>query len=383
MATGTPFYFPAERAVDANGNPYSGALLYFYEAGTTTLLDTYSDADLAIAHVNANPVVADSGGLFGAIYLQPRSYKVILKTSGGSTIWTRDNVSAIPPLSALDNGVVNGRITAVSGAPFSSPPDGVGSSTIYFTPYRGNKIALYYQSAWQIYTFAEVSLALGTDAANFNYDLFAYWTGSAVALERMVWTNDTTRQATSLTTQDGVWVKDGDTTRRYLGTYRLGGLGSVRDETSQRWIWNLYNRYPRGVQRYESVDSWTYTTAAYRQAQGNTANQVSVVCGLTNESSVNIRLQALASNTAANVAVAVALSLNSLTTPPGGTIATVDSPAAGYRFILSAAVGQRLAAGYHYFAWLEYSVASGTTTWYGDGGAPTLVQSGIVGTYDC
>lgn len=37
--------------------------------------------------------------------------------------------------------------------------------------------------------------------------------------------------------------------------------------------------------------------------------------------------------------------------------------------------------GYHYFSWLEYSVATGTTTWYGDNGWANLLASGLTGTW--
>jgi hypothetical protein len=38
--------------------------------------------------------------------------------------------------------------------------------------------------------------------------------------------------------------------------------------------------------------------------------------------------------------------------------------------------------GYHYYAELEYSTASGTTTWYGDAASPTDLQTGMSGSYD-
>jgi hypothetical protein len=81
-----PFFTP----VDGNGNTYAGAKLYFYETGTSTPLDTYSDEALSVA--NANPVVADSNGLFSDIFLKGQSYKAILKTSADVTVWTADPV---------------------------------------------------------------------------------------------------------------------------------------------------------------------------------------------------------------------------------------------------------------------------------------------------
>lgn len=76
-------------AVDGNGNPMAGAQLFFYVTGSSTPKDTFSDAGLTTP--NSNPVVADSNGLFGPIYLaQDTDYKLILKTSAGVTVATRD-----------------------------------------------------------------------------------------------------------------------------------------------------------------------------------------------------------------------------------------------------------------------------------------------------
>ena len=77
--------------MDGNGTPYPFAQLYTYIAGTSTPLATYSDSDLSIA--NANPVVADEDGRFGAIYLSPANgYKFRLDDQDDVTIWTADNI---------------------------------------------------------------------------------------------------------------------------------------------------------------------------------------------------------------------------------------------------------------------------------------------------
>ena len=63
------FFDPFPQKFSATtGNVGAGWKLYFYQGGsTTTLQDTYSDVTLTT--VNANPVVADSAGLFGDIFL--------------------------------------------------------------------------------------------------------------------------------------------------------------------------------------------------------------------------------------------------------------------------------------------------------------------------
>lgn len=58
-----PNYMPA---LDANGNPISGAKATFYVNNTTTPLTVYQDADLETQH--ESPVVADSSGVFPLMY---------------------------------------------------------------------------------------------------------------------------------------------------------------------------------------------------------------------------------------------------------------------------------------------------------------------------
>jgi|GEM_PF-3621203 len=85
--------FPYATIFDTSGVLSPGAKAYFYQSGTTTPLDTYSDADLQTA--NTNPVIADAAGALGPIYLKAQQYKVVVKDANDSTIKTIDNYSPI------------------------------------------------------------------------------------------------------------------------------------------------------------------------------------------------------------------------------------------------------------------------------------------------
>jgi hypothetical protein len=79
------FIPPVVHATDANNLALSGAKWYFYVTGTTTPTSVYTTSALSVAH--ANPVVADSGGSFAPIYLDPAvTYRAILKTALGVTV---------------------------------------------------------------------------------------------------------------------------------------------------------------------------------------------------------------------------------------------------------------------------------------------------------
>lgn len=84
------FASPVETTLDNNGKPISGAKLNFYESGTTNPLDTFSDENLTSA--NPNPVIADSAGRFGDIWLKEENYRVVLTDAADVPIWTRDPV---------------------------------------------------------------------------------------------------------------------------------------------------------------------------------------------------------------------------------------------------------------------------------------------------
>lgn len=89
---------------DNSGNPVSGGYLYTYEAGTTTAQATYADDGQVTA--NTNPIELNSAGrpttngsTECGIYLLPTGYKFVLKDSAGATIWTQDDVLAVPAAS--------------------------------------------------------------------------------------------------------------------------------------------------------------------------------------------------------------------------------------------------------------------------------------------
>jgi len=70
----------------------AGALLLFYVAGTTTPTPVYTDDTLSVPL--SNPVVADGGGLFAAVFLDPSvTYRMQLQTSGGSVVADVDPVN--------------------------------------------------------------------------------------------------------------------------------------------------------------------------------------------------------------------------------------------------------------------------------------------------
>lgn len=88
----------------------AGAKLHTYVSGTpATPLATYNNADLAVGHENANPIVASAGGLFGPIYLPPGvAYKYVLTDADDTPVWSQDPVGGDSPASSVPGVVGDG-----------------------------------------------------------------------------------------------------------------------------------------------------------------------------------------------------------------------------------------------------------------------------------
>jgi hypothetical protein len=175
----------------------------------------------------------------------------VLVTDGNGTLNWEDKESIIL------KSTVNGRLTLTSSTPVTTSD--VTNATIYWTPYNGNDISLYYNGSWRVYTFSQLSQSItdliqgvldtGTYDASTNYDVFIYYNGTSVTWQHVAWTNNTTR-ATALALQDGVYVKSGDSTKRYVGTFRTDNyvgaaplyLLTITDNESERFVWNYYNQ---------------------------------------------------------------------------------------------------------------------------------------------
>ena len=269
-----------------------------------------------------------------------------------------------------------GRLTLTSGTAVTTS-DVTAAETLYYTPYKGNTIALYDGTNWRQYTFTERSIDV-PDATQVQ-DVFIYDNAGTLTLELTTWTNDTTR-ATALTTQDGILVKTGALTRRYLGTFysTIAGNGQTEDSAAKRYLWNYYHRARRLTRSaQETTDAWSYTTAAYRQANANTANQFEVVIGVS-EDLVEAAVLTNFQNGTGNVSVAVGIGIDSSTV---NSATLFSAPETGGTQITQISCFYRgyPGIGKHDLRWLEYSEATGTTSWYGDLAAGVAMAAGISG----
>jgi hypothetical protein len=277
----------------------------------------------------------------------------ILRVSAGLPK-ARQLIATVETMPTL-NSVFGCRLSAQSGT--SCPAaDFAGVTRIYLEPHTSNQVALYSGGAWSILPVGVVFLDLAVTAGKV-YDVFAYNNGGAVALELgPAWTNDALRSA-FLARQDGVWVRQSDNTRRWVGTLRASIANGTDDSARQRWLWNAHNQEPRPLRWAGQASNATYSVQAWRQVAASAANYVSVVRG-NDERPVVLTALMLASNT---------LDYPSYT-GVGVDSSTVNSAA------IRAGSGQRSAgdvcvaeyvgypgAGYHELRWLEFGAATGVS----------------------
>lgn len=270
------------------------------------------------------------------------------------------------------------RLTLTTAVPVTTT-DVTGATTVYCTPYKGNRIGLYNGTSWDVITSAEFSLALGTLTSGKPYDVFCYNNGGTATLEFLVWTNDTTR-ATALVLQDGIYCKTGALTRRYLGTFYTTAATTTEDSNAKRLLWNYYNRVTKPMAVFDTTNSWNYTTATLRQANGSTANQLEFLVGVS-EDMVNATVLASATNaTGTNPEIAVSIGLNSTSAVASKTISSQVTIATANAVAQATASWRDFAAaGRNLLVWLEWAEATGTTSWLGDNGGAAACQSGIQG----
>jgi len=272
----------------------------------------------------------------------------------------------------ISNNACNGRLTLTSGAPVLTT-DVTAATTVYFTPYNGNQIDLYNGTFWNRYQFNELSLSIAGYTASTLYDIFIYNNSGVLTLSSTAWSNSgagTSTRATALVYQNGILVKSGATTYRYLGTIMttsttgqtevsFGQTAGVGGSAPKCLVWNYYNRIQGQFSILNSTNTYTYTTGTWRQMYNSSNSQFNFVVGISGEKSMNMTNTIISSNTT-NASRLTSWGINSTSTPQNpNTQNNTNGESMTTNMLYSPALG------FSYVAPLEYSVASGTSTWWG------------------
>lgn len=382
LITGTPI----TSAYGGTGNGFSK----FTGPSTSEKTFTLPNANATILTDNAAVTVAQGGT--GSTSLTAHYVPVgngtsavtMVSPSTAGYVLTSNGTGSDPSFQAVSGGVIPGncnlRLTLVSGTAVMTS-DQTAKTAIYATPYNGNNCSFYNgSSAWTSLSFSETTLSLSGLTSNTNYDVFGYNNSGTMAVEALSWSSSSAR-ATALVLQDGVWVKSGATTRRYLGSFRttnttgqtefsgFTGTPAAGGTEAKLFLFNAQNRVRFTAYSRDSTDSWTHA-ATWRNADNSATMRVSYITGLP-EQDLNASYSCLA---AGGTTTAVGVGVNSSSNYTG------DSGVEGaYTTTLRGTWRGQSAIGLNYVQALEYS--SGTGTFYGDAGG-SATQNALIFTGD-
>jgi hypothetical protein len=255
-------------------------------------------------------------------------------------------------------------------------------TTIFYTPYVGNKVPLYDGTNMVMTTFAELSNVTTASsvgnagpaavAASSVYDLFVWSNGGTVTLTRgPVWTSDTVRSAgTALTMVNGILlnavaITNGPAIQRgtYVGTMRSNGSSQLdwiyggSNAAALFMVWNTYNRVSVASLTFVT-GTWTYNSATNREVNGVSTCEVRFVRGLDEDAIIAIHLHAAGGGVSGTLGAKISIGLDST------TILLVGS---GYsenaaNSHLTATYQGLAGIGYHFVAALEAINGTGTIT---------------------
>lgn len=367
---------------------------YLRSDGTNATLSSIQSADVPTLNQNTtgssasctgNAATATSlaGGGAGQIHYQSGANTSAFLSAGTSGQVLRSNGTNAPSweVQGLFHG---GRLTLTSGTPVTTS-DVTAATTIYYTPFMGDKISLSDGTNWATYTFTERSLLLSGLTANRNYDVYLYNNAGTLTLEALVWnslSDSNTRTTGLVLTSGGVYTKSGDATRRYVGTFRTTGTtGQTEDSASKRFVWNYSNRVSRMILKQYAGTTWTYNVAnTWRYLGNNSANSVAYVCGLQED---NIFLTATSGSSAASTQRQLAIGFDSewSTSSIGNStsqyaVIAVQNEVSNETYV---AFANRISdLGYHVAYALELQNSTTVITYFGGGS-----NQGISGIWRC
>jgi hypothetical protein len=227
---------------------------------------------------------------------------------------------------------------------------------------------------------------------NSVYDIFVWNdSGTIRATRGPAWASDTSRGTgagtSEIVLQNGIWLNKvaitngpGASRGTLVGSVRTNGSSQLTDSAAFRWVSNAYNSMPRPMRVTEPANSWNYTTAIFRQANANAANQLDFLQTLAGGQVTADVFVTYSNTTVANLGV-VGIDIDSINTT--SIVSNLNNlqyvPVANYLVFSGAKYNGFPGLGRHIAIWKEYSSAGGTGTFYSLAGG-TILVSGIYGS---
>lgn len=290
-------------------------------------------------------------------------------------------------------GPPQGRLTLTSGTPVTQS-DVATATSVYYDPYYGGQAVPIYNGAAFVMTSTGGELTDALDSTNIVsgnvYDEFVINSSGVHVCTGPAWSSTTSRGTgagtTQLTSLNGVYVNAVSITCRwgssstasvsanqatYVGSFLATANGQASDTARQRILWNQYNRVQRYMTFSESTASWTYSTATFRQANGDSSAQLEVLAGQA-EGGIVVTNSAQMTNGTSGGGGTAGIGVDSTTMNSGST--DQQYPGGSSHYLTSNVFySGALQLGWNYFAKLEAGNGTATNTWYGPG-SPIIAQ---------
>lgn len=262
-------------------------------------------------------------------------------------------------------GVTDIAISSMSGGYVTR-----SGTNLLFSPDRSNRVRCFESSLWIEKTIPDTGITVAcTGLSNSTvYYLYVYDSAGTLTLDLTT---------TAPTTQNGIAVKTGTTSRTLIARCRTNSSGAIVsyvEDTSRHFICNEYNRRQIPLFKQEATASWTYQSTTLTTLNSSTANRVEWYA--SGKDAAHCHIQVASARSASGDAGYVALDLDgttgndSVTWGPGASgnsvVDTVFStyvgtPAEGVRFLQAMQACASITA---------------AVTFYGDNGG-AFIQSGM------
>ncbi|MBY5863270.1 hypothetical protein [Rhizobium leguminosarum] len=348
-----------------------------FNGGTPLTIKTNSGNDITPGGLPAGMFVLGvaSGTVFrlvndqvsSAIVTAAEAAQTAAETAAGDAAADAADIHALlVGVSMLGDGSAfpQGRLTLTSGVA-TPAADVAGATTVYYISAGTGRYVPHWTgvAVLPLNIVAGLSMALSSNAAHAgyhqsgrNFDLYVFddagtvrlgtgpsWNAGAVA------GSDTARGtgagSTELEVFQGILVNKNAITLRwgsasgdtvavparlatYVGSMRTVADGQVSDTAEMRFLFNAYNQVERQLRRNDPAASWVYTATSFRQANGNAANKLQVLLGLSGIK-VKASIQHTAFNTAGSTArpCVVMFQVGGVDFPLGSTGGVFNTPA--------------------------------------------------------
>lgn len=307
--------------------PYGGNRLALY---TGNRWKGYQSAELSLA-------LTATSGLIYDVFVYDNAGTLTLETTawrtGGQALTGATNATPIV-ITATAHGLSNGDEVYVSGV-------------------VGNTAA---NGTWVVANVAANTFELTGSVGNGTYTASTGYFSARV---------------TALALQDGVYVKTGATTRRYVGTFKASGSNVVEDSVALRYVWNAQNRVRRLATK-GSNSSHTYNSATARNWNADATLRCQAVIG------ANATIYSYVRATVITAAAATAQPLTGIALDWGGvtTVGVVETALSPTTVSMVAHAGaatfrvaqnriDQVAAGHHFWQAVEAENGAQTSTFSG------------------